>query len=180
MESKKKFTHITPEQGKQIQDLYFRDEYSIYMINKLTGRAYKTIWQWVQKVGKPRTWAEAQILANKLGRGSGIKRSNWKGGRNKSGYGYWLIWVSPNDPFYCMANNVSLVREHRYLMAQHLGRPLSDNEIVHHINGIKTDNRFSNLALVSRSNHPTKSFMKALQKRIRELEAELSQQKLSI
>lgn len=37
--------------------------------------------------------------------------------------------------------------EHRYEMERHLERPLQDKETVHHINGIRNDNRMENLEL---------------------------------
>ncbi len=41
------------------------------------------------------------------------------------------------------------IYQHRYIMEQHLGRPLTDYENVHHKNGDKTDNRLENLELWS-------------------------------
>jgi len=41
----------------------------------------------------------------------------------------------------------------RYKMEKHLGRELKPYEVVHHINGDPTDDRISNLMLMSKSEH---------------------------
>ena len=43
--------------------------------------------------------------------------------------------------------------EHRYVMEQYLGRKLAFDEVFHHINGYKRDNRISNLELRTRADH---------------------------
>jgi hypothetical protein len=42
---------------------------------------------------------------------------------------------------------------YRWVMEQHLGRPLADDEHVHHINGDSTDDRVENLMILSPSEH---------------------------
>jgi len=66
-------------------------------------------------------------------------------------YGYILIYA-PKHP---LANR-NYVREHRLLIEKHLGRYLTAKEIVHHINGIKNDNRLENLALLKNSSEHMK------------------------
>lgn len=45
------------------------------------------------------------------------------------------------------------LREHRYIMEQHLGRRLDRKEHVHHVDGDKTNNSLSNLQVLSESDH---------------------------
>jgi hypothetical protein len=45
------------------------------------------------------------------------------------------------------------VKQHRHFMEVHLGRRLLANEDVHHVNGVKTDNRLENLQVVDHGQH---------------------------
>lgn len=63
--------------------------------------------------------------------------------------GYISVW-RPGHP---NANGNGWLLEHRYAMAEQLGRALAADEVVHHRNGQRDDNRPDNLELWTRS-HP--------------------------
>ena len=70
----------------------------------------------------------------------GKENPSWKEGITKDKNNYILIYA-PNHPY---AIN-GYVREHRLVVEKYLGRYLTPTEVVHHINGIRDDNRIENL-----------------------------------
>lgn len=80
---------------------------------------------------------------------TGEKNPTWKGGKYKDKNGY--IHVRNTNHPNCSSNGYVL--EHRLILEKELGRYLKKNEIVHHINEIKDDNRLENLVVMSQSKH---------------------------
>lgn len=102
----------------------------------------------------------------------GAKHPKWTGGLWIQSNGYIGILVQPGEPFAEMRDVRGYVYEHRLVMARHLNRALTRSEHVHHLNGIKDDNRIENLTLVNGSTH---LLITKLEARIRELEAKLAE-----
>lgn len=94
--------------------------------------------------GKPKPEEHRRKLSAALmGRFRGEQGIRWKGGKNKQANGYVLVYC-PSHPH---AYNGKYVPEHRLVMEELLGRFLSPEEIVHHKNGERDDNRRENLSL---------------------------------
>ena len=62
--------------------------------------------------------------------------------------GYIMVWEPDHPGAYD-----GWILEHRLIMEKKVGRRLSTNETVHHLNGIKGDNDPENLLILSRAEH---------------------------
>ena len=92
-----------------------------------------------------------QIKRQRTGPRSGDRHPDWKGGKVIDKSGYVLVYC-PDHP-YARSRGKTMkpiyVLEHRLVMEKHLGRYLLPKEVVHHLNGIKHDNRIENLEVYS-------------------------------
>lgn len=110
----------------------------------------KNLWQHgasCEQIGK-RISAYPRIISRELRkaglslRGRGVPRKE----RATLGY-YYTVYVASDHPYAEMANGDGRVLEHRLRMAEKLGRPLTQEETVHHIDNDKKNNDIKNLQL---------------------------------
>lgn len=124
---------------------YLRSAYesgkSIASLASEFGISHSGMRKYFIKYGIPRRSKSEQLACP-------FNNPNWKGGRIMH-EGYVLIYC-PQHP---NANANRNVYEHQLVMEKHLGRYLKKGEVVHHIDGNKSNNDISNLLLLTNSDH---------------------------
>lgn len=99
----------------------------------------KRCWEcWKPKMSKARTGEKRTITIY------GDKHHSWKGGRVLHKHSGYILIRQRNHP---QAQKGGYVFEHRLIMERYLGRYLTKDEEVHHMNHNKSDNRIQNLML---------------------------------
>src|SRR3972149_2935784 len=103
----------------------------------------KKRWVWLLR-GKPKNKRCCSCANREIGFSrTGDKHGSWKGGKTINTQGYVLLrMLNPNQKYFDMSVN-GYVLEHRFIMAEHLGRRLESFEVVHHKNGVRTEDRKS-------------------------------------
>lgn len=167
----------------KLAEMYSDQKMSLSDISKKTGISISTIRSRIKDLGILRTQKEAisyaihkwvansSIKGRKMSdkakenqRAAALKR--WDG--NAKG-----ISIKPKG--YCEytigTNKGKLV--HVVIMEYLIGRKLYPNEVVHHINGIRTDNSIENLELMTRSEHARHHALENYSKRNRNKKGQL-------
>lgn len=102
--------------------------------------------------GKPTRRESRAVFCSRTCQGIGQTAEHnpmWNGGVKLHSSGYVMLLMKGHHE----ADTNGYIFEHRYVMEQHLKRRLAPNEIVHHKNGIKIDNRLDNLQVMTQAEH---------------------------
>lgn len=145
---------------EQLVNLYWGQKMSFVMIAERLGYTKTGVRDMFKRFSIPsRNLSEAQQVGGQAGRC-----------RYRGGYQYINGYKLIKDKSHHRANGRGYVFEHIIVLEEKLGRCLLPDEVGHHLNGIKFDNRPENLIPMPKRKHSPKLIETALKKRIRELE----------
>lgn len=125
--------------------------------------------------GKAHTPEARSKMGKNTPRGENSRR--WKGGRFlHKGYVHVMIETLPPETrslVQQMTTKGKYVLEHRAIATTMLGRPLTTDDVVHHLNGEKADNRPENPVVTPRADHSMEH--REFERRFRALQAEVEE-----
>ena len=132
--------------------LYFEEKKSCLEVAAALGVSKTWVLRKLRQHGELRSLKDAFSISSTHARAlkkSGPDSMSYRNGRlnRKDGYIGILVPGHPNG------FGAGYVLEHRLVMEREIGRYLRPDEVVHHINRNRKDNRIENLQLTDRSQH---------------------------
>jgi DNA-binding MarR family transcriptional regulator len=141
---------VTNPEREMIVSLWDAGSHSVHAISRESGYGTGVVTRILREEGR-------QIEDARKAHGS--RHGHWKGGTTVSVHGYRRVRITDANQQYIPSDYIGrYYPEHRLIMAQHLGRILTERESVHHINGDKLDNRVENLQLRHRDHGQGQTF----------------------
>lgn len=161
--------HLLNEE--RIRQLYIKEELSASGIADRLGEKLSSVTALLNRLSISRSRTDARNLSIEKGRDTkrtGTDNPFWKGGRtNKRGYNL----VQQKD--HPRAYGDGYILEHILVWEEYHQSPVPKGYEIHHLNGIKTDNRPQNLLALPSKKHSL--IIPKLKERIRQQEIEIRQ-----
>ena len=129
-------------QDKSILEETYKKYNSMQKTADYFGVSKKLILNYMKKFGIPRRDWKAKPKVEKV--------DTYHKGYITTWNGYIKVKAPIDHP---NKDNKGYISEHRLIAEQIIGRYLNKDEVVHHINGDKKDNRPSNLLVLSKTEH---------------------------
>ena len=175
---------IEPWFSEEAMRLYATGKYSIAQIGAELGYSVGTVYKALKESGcqfshkwkhpaseefrkKQSQIHKGKTISEKQRRAISERNSCNYNGMNGYGHtkphrkGYMLAYV-PDHPH---AHKDGYVMLHKVLMEREIGRYLNPDEVVHHINHIRDDNRIENLKLMTKHEHQSMHMKERQEKR---------------
>jgi len=138
---------------KILENLYLEQKKSLREIKKYTGISNKRLSDLLKYFNIQIRTGSVAVKTQWIGE-KGKKRKEFEYEKSKkrimTSDGYFAIRIKEKFP---QSFGNGYIKEHVYIMQKNIGRIITKQEIVHHKNGDKLDNRIENLEIMSPQEH---------------------------